>query len=122
MEYELLDAKLQKQLQGDPVLGVFIKSNHVPMLEAGKHVTEMILGRFPIRRIEVSIRADVWFLYDSFPVWFPFSKPQQPPTWEEFRHSKEVQCNNVYYPLSCSYDTIPISPNLKDGQAPGDIH
>lgn len=121
--YELLHAEFRQQVQGgEPFLLAFVRADQFPSLEGAKLLTEAIRAKFPANHLMVSIRPDIWFVYDSFPVWFPFCPQGRPPTWEEFSHTNEIICNNKYFSMSCSYLPLPVSPRIKFGQPPAEAH
>lgn len=120
--YELLQAEYRNELRGEPAFLACLRADREPTVDGVRLLAEAIRAKLPAERLSITVRPDVWFVYDDFPVWFPFSTQQQPPTWEEFRQTRVTNCDNVFLPLHCSSRTMPASPRLRWGQAVRDLH
>ena len=106
----------QRPHMSETYLEAWVKAEPLPTLAGAEHITKAIRTKFGEQEVEVSIRPDTWYVYDTFfPVWFPFCKRQEPPTWEEFRHTKEIYCRGGPSWVACHYPSIPSSPRTPYG-------
>ena len=97
--------------QSEIMLEAWVKAETVPTLDYAKLLTEEIRGKLPAKRLQVWIRSDVWFVYNSFfPAWFPFCKRQETPTWQDFSRAKQIYCRGEPTSTVCYEPSIPSSP------------
>ncbi len=103
---ELYFVRLPHSIRADgrnPVIATaHVMSDALPEPGEARKVAETIQRRLGgDETVRIWIRRDSWF-FDGPPLWYPFAKPQGPPTHQQYVSAGEIFCNNDKADMQCA--------------------
>lgn len=82
-----------QKLQSTLNVTVDLQTDVLPAAADAEQITTALQRRLNYARVTVFMRTDTWFVDDSlFPLWFPFTPGERPPTFQEYVSKGVMTC------------------------------
>jgi hypothetical protein len=103
LSFHHLPRPIRADGQNPTIVNLDVQVDSVPDDSQAKAITRALWEKLGRVTVDVSMRADNWFIEDqSFPAWYPFAKDDGPSSLADYRSHGEVGCRSDQSEVRCS--------------------